>query len=509
MKGHQDRELRHVNIKLRHLGINSRSDHILYMREDCEVCRAEGFSAQARVRVGLNGRFLIATVHHVTTNLLLKGEASLSEGAWRALSAKEGAVVSLAHPALLQSLSRVRGKIYGQRLSDSDLELIIGDITQGRYSDVEMAAFVTACSARDLDYRERVALTAAMAEVGEKLSWSRSPVVDKHCIGGLPGNRTTPIVVAIVAANGLVMPKTSSRAITSPAGTADTMEVLTRVDLDIETMRKVVDKEGACLAWGGSVGLSPADDLLIRIERALDIDSDGQLVASVLSKKIAAGASHLVLDIPYGPTAKVRSFEAAKALEASLLSVAHAFGLKAYAVLSDGAQPVGLGIGPALEARDVLAVLRQDNGAPEDLRQRAIELSGCLLEMAGRADAGAGIKLAETTLSEGRAWTKFRAICEAQGSFAEPPEAAFIEPVTASSNGRVTSIDNRRIAQIAKLLGAPDAKAAGVRMKVRLGAIIDRNQPLYELHAETHGEMTYARAYLDANRDIIGVGEDT
>ncbi len=169
-----------------------------------------------------------------------------------------------------------------------------------------------------LSAAETVALTDAMVKTGDRLSWQASKVADKHCIGGLPGNRTSMIVVPIIAAAGLIIPKTSSRAITSPAGTADVMETLTRIDLDIHEMRRLVEREGGCIVWGGSMQLSPADDILIGVERPLDFDSEGQLVASVLSKKIATGSSHVVIDIPVGPTAKLRTLEAASRLESRL-----------------------------------------------------------------------------------------------------------------------------------------------------------------------------------------------
>lgn len=498
---------RQVKMRAIRLGIDSRADHIIYMREDCDICRSEGFTAQARVRVSSGEQFIIATVHHVTGDLLQMGEAGLSEAGWQALALEAGTSVQLMHPAHRPSLSKVRGKIYGQKLYHEDMDAIIQDIVRGRYSDVEMAAFVTGCTARDLDDGERVALTTAMVNVGEQLDWGAQQVVDKHCVGGLPGNRTTPIVVAIVAANGLVMPKTSSRAITSPAGTADTMETLTKVDLDIKEIRRVVEAEGGCLVWGGSVRLSPADDLLIRVERALDIDSDGQLVASVLSKKIAAGSKYLVLDIPYGPTAKVRTIGAAESLKSSLLKVSDTFNLRTQVLLSDGSQPVGRGIGPALEARDVLDVLRQVPGAPDDLAARSVRIAGTLLEMAGKASSGSGEAVAAETLSNGAAWRKFLAICEAQGGFREPPSAAFEDLVVSKRLGRVGAIDNRRIAQAAKLLGAPDAKAAGISMLVRLGDYVEMGQPLFKLHAESEGEMAYAAAFVDANRDMIVLEE--
>jgi thymidine phosphorylase len=294
-------------LRARRLGIDARHEAIVFMREDCLVCRSEGFAAFARVRLTCGTRSIIATLYHVTSNLIEKAEAGLSEAAWHALGLKDGETIVATHPRPLSSLSRVRAKVFGQRLSEADLREIIRDIVGHRYSDVHLSSFVTACSARSLDRDEMVALTRAMIDVGDHISWDVTPVVDKHSIGGLPGNRTTPIVVPILAACGFTMPKTSSRAITSPAGTADTMEVLAPVDLDLPAMRRVVEREGGCIVWGGAMRLSPADDTIIRIERALDLDSEGQLVASVLSKKIAAGSSHVVIDLPVGPTAKVRA----------------------------------------------------------------------------------------------------------------------------------------------------------------------------------------------------------
>ena len=276
-----------------------------------------------------------------------------------------------------------------------------------------------------------MALTRAMVDVGHRIKWPLSPVMDKHCVGGLPGNRTTLLVVPIVAACGVVMPKTSSRAITSPAGTADTMETLAPVTLDEATMRRVVEREGGCIAWGGSARLSPADDVLIRVERPLDLDSEAQLVASVLSKKAAVGSERVLIDVPVGPTAKVRSSAAARSLAASLVSVGAAIGLQVEVVETDGRQPVGRGIGPALEALDVMAVLHRRSDAPQDLRERALMLAGRLLEMAGRAAHGTGLALATRTLDSGLALAKFIAICEGQGGLREPPRAQHTEVVAA------------------------------------------------------------------------------
>lgn len=493
-------------LRARRIGIDTQHEGVLYMRHDCYVCRSEGFAAHARVLVTAGPKSIIATVNHVTAELLAPDEAGLSESLWRRLQVADGDDVRVSHAPPVGSLSLVRGKIFGGELGEPAFRQIITDVVAGRYSDIHLASFITACSARPLNHDEMVGLTRSMIDVGERLSWGKRPIIDKHSVGGLPGNRTTPIVVAIVAASGLTMPKTSSRAITSPAGTADTMETMAPVDLGIRAMRRVVEREGGCVVWGGAVHLSPADDFLIRIERALDIDGEGQLVASVLSKKIAAGATDLVVDIPVGPTAKVRGEPAAAALTASLAKVADAFGLRLRALLSDGTQPVGRGIGPALEAGDVLAVLQDRAGAPADLRARAVALAGAALELGGRAAPGQGAAVAAACLADGRAWAKFQRICEAQGGMRAPPASSQRRPIAAARPGRVIAIDNRRLAKIAKLAGAPEAKAAGLELHVRIGQGVEQGQPLLTVHAESRGELAYALEFAAANDDVIVVG---
>ena len=494
---------RHRTLKLRRLGIDSYTEPVLFMNRDCHIFRSEGFDARARVKVKLGTREVIATLQVAGSNLIAVDEAGLSEFAWRALDAKDGARARVSHPEPVESVSRLRAKVYGARLDSADMAAIVRDMAAGRYSDLQLAAFVTATAGDGLDAAETIALTKAMLDVGERLRWSFPVVADKHSVGGLPGNRTTPLVVAMVAACGVPIPKTSSRAITSPAGTADTMEVLAPVDLDVAAMRRVVEQEGGCIVWGGAVQLSPADDVLIRVERPLDFDSEGQVVASVLSKKAAAGATHVVIDVPVGPTAKVRSASAARLLAGRFEKTAAALGIELRIELTDGTQPVGRGIGPALEARDVLEVLQGHDGAPADLRDRAIRLAGAVLELASAAASGSGVRMARAALDDGRAWRKFQAICAAQGGLREPPRSSTFHVVEAAAPAVVTGFDNRRLARVAKLAGAPTAPAAGLELHVRSGDRVAAGQPLFTIHAEARGELAYARDYLASQHGIV------
>ena len=492
-------------LRVKRLGIDTYHEPVIYMTADCPVCRSEGWTAEARIQVSCNGRSIIATLNVVTGGLLTPEDAGLSEIGWQMLDAHDGDLVSLEHPAPLESLSHIRAKVFGHRLSDSAIRTVVADIVAGRYSAIELAAFVTAFAGGRLELDELVSLTRAMTSTGERLYWGHAPIVDKHCVGGLPGNRTTMIIVPIVAASGLTMPKTSSRAITSPAGTADSMETVAPVTLDLTAIRRVVEREGGCIVWGGSVQLSPADDVIISVERPLDLDSYDQLVASILSKKLAAGSTHVLIDVPLGPSAKVRSVESADALERLLCAVGTAVGLEVRVARTDGRQPVGHGVGPALEARDVLSVLRQEPTAPADLRDRAVSLAGDVIELGGTTPAGAGRAVAERILESGAALKKFDAICEAQGGMREPPRAPHVHVVDATRAGVVAGIDNRRLARIAKLAGAPRASSAGLELHAPLGTRVEAGDPLITIHAETPGELDYARAYLRANPQIISL----
>ena len=494
-----------VILRTRRLRLETQHEPIALMHSDCPISRSEGFSARAQIELHAQVKMALATLYQVRDSIIGVHEVGLSEALWRNLGVDDGTPVTVRHPQPLQSMSDVRRKVYGHRLDHRQLLSIIRDVAAERYSDVQLATFITAFSSQDADIEEMVALTRAMVDVGERLSWPGELIIDKHSVGGLPANRTTPLIVAIAASAGLTIPKTSSRAITSPAGTADVMETITTVDLDTVAMRRVVEREGGCMVWGGSVRLSPADDILIRVERALDLDNSAQLVASVLSKKIAAGSTHVLIDVPVGPTAKVRSAPEGARLATHLEQVGAELGLHVRPIQTDGIQPVGFGIGPALEARDVLAVLRGDLAAPPDLRSRAVLLAGELLELGGVAEAGSGAQLADSILSDGRALHKFERICIAQGGFREPPTSLLQDVITATMEGRVTTINNRLLARIAKLAGAPGAKAAGVVLHVKVGDRISRGQRLITVHAETPGEMEYALAFARTSVGTIEV----
>lgn len=486
-------------LRIRRVAIDTWRENVAYLHRDCAVVRAAGFQALAKVMVQANGTTISAVLNVVDDDAIVHvGELGLSEDAFARLKVQQG------HPAQVlpaeppPSLPALHRKIAGERLSRDDLRAIIRDVAQARYSKIELAAFVVATNGYDLERDEVLYLTEAMIESGQRLDWHQSvrggPVVDKHCIGGIPGNRTSMLVVPIVTAHGMLCPKTSSRAITSPAGTADTMEMLAQVELPLERVRQIVRDTNGCLAWGGTAELSPADDILISVERPLAVDSPGQMVASILSKKIAAGSTHLVLDIPVGPTAKVRSAAAAQRLRKLFEYVAGMLNLQLDVMITDGSQPIGNGIGPVLEARDVMRVLRNEPDAPADLREKSLRLAGRVIEFDPDVRGGDGWRIARDILESGRALTQMQAIIAAQGARAEMPALGrFTHEVTAPVAGTVTAIDNLRMARIARLAGAPQVGGAGVDLLKKNGCRVCAGEALYRIHAEYPADLRFAR----------------
>jgi thymidine phosphorylase len=292
----------------------------------------------------------------------------------------------------------------------------------------------------------------------------------------------------------MLIPKTSSRAITSPAGTADTMEVLADVELPLERLRRLVRKERGCIAWGGTARLAPADDILISVERPLSLDSQGQMVASILSKKVSAGSTHLLIDLPVGPTAKVRHMREAQRLRKLFEYVAAQLGIHVQVVITDGRQPVGDGIGPVLEARDVMRVLQGDPRAPSDLRQKALRLAGRVLEFDPDVRGGDGFPVARDILDSGRALAKMTAIVDAQGRRDDSPHLGRLDfEVRAPAAGYVTGLDNLLLARVARLAGAPMAQGAGVDLFKKLGDRVQKGEPLYRVYADFTADRDFAR----------------
>jgi thymidine phosphorylase len=495
-------------LKIRPVHLDTGRENVVVISRRSKALRPEVFRGFSRVELRHNSKTLLATLL-ITDDDSLVGpdDLGLAEPAYRRFAEPGGTLVTVTPAAAPVSLDAVRAKIQGHTLSATEIDAIVDDLAHYRYSDMEIAAFLIS-SASFMTSDELLSLTRAMSQAGTQLKWDRPIVVDKHCIGGIPGNRTSMIVVPIVAAHGLTIPKTSSRAITSPAGTADTMEVLARVDLGIDDMKQVVTACNGCLVWGGHVNLSPADDILISVERPLSLDTREQMVASIMSKKLAAGSTHLLIDLPVGPAAKLRNVTEAMRLRKLFEFVGDRFGIAVEVVTTDGRQPIGRGIGPVLEAQDVMAVLANDSSAPKDLREKSLRLAAHLLEYDPQLRGGSGYARARDLLDSGTALKQMQKIIDAQGpTSCRTDLGTLTADVTAPRDGIVSSIDCLRLNRLARTAGAPIDTGAGIRIFKKIGDRVEQGEPLYRIHAFDQSEYDLAVASTKDNTGYVINGQ--
>jgi len=402
-----------------------------------------------------------------------------------------------------RSLNFIKNKLNKQVLNSRQIKVIIRDVVSNSLSEAEIALFVSAMYKNGMNFNEVVFLIKAILETGSKLGLKGKKIVDKHSIGGVAGNRTTPIVVAICAAAGLVMPKNSSRAITSAAGTADVIETIARVDFSIPELRKIIKKTNACLIWGGGLGIVPADSKIIRVEKILKIDPEAQLLASIMSKKLAMGSNYILIDIPYGKGAKVSRAKALD-LKKQFEKLGKYFKKKLKVVLTDGSQPIGNGIGPALELIDVVKVLDPDEEGPEDLDNKSLFLAGQILEMAGKAKRKKGMAIAREILDSGKAFKKFNEIINAQGRKVERIHLGeYKKNILSKKNGRIVEIDNRKINNMARVAGCPADKFAGLYLHKHVKDEVCKKEKILTVYAESKPRLRQAIKFYKTMKPIV------
>ena len=353
------------------------------------------------------------TIIDTIGKLVTKKEIAVSSEIKEKLALKSGQIVDINLISTPESLKFIKKKVDNQKLSKIELKKIIEDVVENNLSEPEIALFISGMYKSGMSRRETIFLIEAILETGSCLNLWTKEISDKHSIGGIAGNRTTPLVVSICASAGLIIPKTSSRAITSAAGTADVIEMIARIDFSAEELKRIVKKTNACMIWGGGLGMVTADSKIIQIEKQLKIDPPSQLLASIMAKKLAVGSKYIVIDIPYGKSAKVSKKKALE-LKKEFEFLGKHFGRKMKVLLTDGSQPIGNGIGPALELIDIIKILDPSQQGPKDLEKKSIFLSAQLLELAGKCKHGGGEQLAREILSSGKAFEKFKQIIKAQ-----------------------------------------------------------------------------------------------
>lgn len=489
-----------MRLKVRLLFSETKKPLVFLHKEDLEEL---GLRASDRVEIKYKNITFVA-IANATEKIVKCGEIGLCFS--EKMDINEGEWVNVEPAELPESLGFIKKKLSGNTLCGNEIRKIIEDVVKNRLSEIEITAFVTSLYHYGISIQEATALSRAMAATGKTLKWKKT-IYDKHSIGGVPGDKTSMVLVPVVAAAGLTIPKTSSRAITAPAGTADRMECLCPVDLDIEEIKRVVEKTNGCLVWGGAVDLAPADDKFIEIEYPLSIDP--LLLPSVMSKKKAVGADYLVIDIPTGKGVKIKSIADAKELGTRFIELGKRLGICVECVSTFGEQPIGYGIGPALEAREALRTLLQGNGPP-DLLDKVVHLAGVLFDFAGFKDSE---KKAKRIIKSGKAGKKVLEIIEAQGG--DPkitpediPVGSERIKIKSRNEGRVLWINNKVITQIAREAGAPKDKGAGILLYKKTGDRVKKEETLFEIYAEKKYKLNRALRVI-ASEDIMKIGKES
>ncbi len=398
------------------------------------------------------------------------------------------------------ALKAIQKKLVGKKLNYAEIYAIMDEIANERLGDVLTTYFAASGYSEGFTDQEIYYLTKAMVETGQKLHF-KGIVADKHSIGGVPGTRTTLIVVPIIAAAGFKIPKSSSRAITTPGGTADDMEVLSKVDFDEKEIYKIVEKTNGCIVWGGSFNIAPADDVIIKVEEPLLFESFDKILVSIMAKKIAFGSTHVVIDLPYGEMVKVHRLRDAEILKGKFEKLAKKFDIKIRVLIHKTDEPAGRGIGPILETRESILVLEQQEYRPYDLEERALNLAGALLDLCLddasktlqekiKKDFGSGHEWARHLLSSGKAWGKMKEIIKAQGgdpkvSSERLKPGRYSHEIIAKTNGTVKKIHSKNATVLAKILGAPDEKKAGIYLNKKIGQKVRKGEVLYTLYSNS------------------------
>uniref|UniRef100_A0A7C4DAI4 AMP phosphorylase n=1 Tax=Staphylothermus marinus TaxID=2280 RepID=A0A7C4DAI4_STAMA len=471
--------------------------------------RELGLNSNSRVKLIKGDRSISATVA-LTKTVVERGKILVSPDVAYLLKLSKVDELGIKPLPVISSLITLHKRIRGERLTQDETYRFVKDVVEGSLSEAEIATFLVSQMFYELSEDELYNLIVAMVETGSKISFEER-VYDIHSIGGVPGNGKVALIsVPTIAAAGLLIPKTSSRAITSAAGTADIMEVLANVCFTAEELKEIARKVRAALVWGGKLNLAPADDIFVNVERKLGIDPKHQMVASILAKKVAMSVDNLVIDIPVGKKIKVETINEADELAGLFIRQAGRLGINIKVTVTYGGQPIGETIGPALEAYEALKSMIDRTGR-RSLIDKALHIAGLVLELSGKTGLGEGYILAREIFTSGRTYEKFKQIIEAQGGDPniKPEDIAIGKhsfTIYSPLEGAVTHIDNASVLMIARAAGAPFDKGAGVRLHAKVGYRVNKGDPLITIYSNSSSRLEEAVSIASNHPPVIVEG---
>ena len=478
-----------MKLEVRYYDIDSSEPMVMLHDDDCTE-----IGVKENDRVSISGTKSTVALVSKSDTLVEKGTVLLPPSLMSKCAVEEGDTVNVQFAPKPDSVRSIRRKMDGEKLDKEEIVAFVEDILDNRLSKIEISAWLTALYINGMDIDEIADFTVAMADTGDIIKFDREPVFDFHSLGGVPGNKITPIVVSIVASAGIMIPKLSSRAISSACGTSDFVEVFCDVLMDADKLKRVSEEVGGVFAWGGGMNLAPVDDMVIKIEHPLGINPRAQMLASIMSKKVAVGATHLLVDIPTGSGTKVPTIEVARTYARDLMDLGEKIGMHVECAITYADQPVGNAVGPALEARECISILEGEKH-PASVIEKACDCAGIILEMAGVPNGSAK---AREILDSGQAYAKFKEIVAAQGGNPDLKSSdivpgRFHEDVVSVKSGYIHAIHNKDIVAIAKAAGAPNDKGAGLMIYLKKGQRVEAGEKLFTIYADNEAKLRRAR----------------
>lgn len=484
-------------LSLKHLSISSFNENVIYLHKDCKAYKVDEIIAMTKVEVH-GGAFPVFGFLEIIDddNIISTEELGLNDEAFDLINLPEGANVTLTIAPQPQSISFIKRKMLGNILSESEYRSIINDIASHRYSNMDIASFLIA-SGSFMTTPETLYLTEAL--IGDKtFNWdNENIVVDHHCLGGVPGNKTDIIITAIVAAYGLPILKTASRSITSCAGVADTFSVLANVNIDENKIQNILEETHGVIIDYNKLPIVSACKLISSIERSIGMSQQHNIVSEILAIKIAFGVTNLLLDIPVGPTSRIKTTSEAVQIRKLVEYIGDMLSLNVDVVITDGSEPIGNGVGAVLEARDVMKVLRNRDDAPQDLKEKSLFLAGRILEFDPKLRGGQGYHVAQEILTSGRALETINRIIYTQGKAEQARLGSLTREITARQSGTVRSINNQRINTIGILAGAGQYAGAGLDLLKKVGDTVESGETLYIIHSTNSNDFALANSAVE------------
>ncbi len=468
-----------------------------------------------KIEIKHNGEYIVADAD-LTQHLVARGEIGLFAETTEKLHVNNKDIVSIHHTQRENlTVNAIKKKMRGEDITEEEINSIIKDISENKLTDTLATYYVASSFFKETSDKEMYLTAKAMAENGVTFKYPKDEIIaDKHCIGGVPGNETTMIMIPLLASLGITMPKNFSKAITSPAATGECVSVLMNTEFEQPEIEHIIKECNACLIWGGALDLAPADDKLIKIQYPLAMQNIAKVVSSIMAKKYAMGVSHSLIDIPMGPTAKVKNIQEAQEWKQKFETVGKGLGMKMTVQITEANEPIGAGIGAVLQVREVLRVLQQHPKRPTDLEEKAVFLASKIIEIVGLAQGEEAIKLAYGQLVSGKAWEKMQQIIKVQAynkeytapfvngktyevKSEELKLAEYSEDIVAESDGEIKNIDMKQLNMVTRSLGAPHDLQAGIYLHHKTGATVKKGEVLFTLYANSTERIDTAKTMLE------------